>query len=460
VSFELRPYQIRDIERLHASFVAGHRAPLYQLATGGGKTVVFCEITRRTCASGRRVLVTVHRRELVKQSSDKLQRIGVPHGIIAAGFPAAPGLPVQICSINTAIRRDIGRFDLIIPDKAHHCRAAMWQQLFASQPDAAKLGVTATPERLDGKGLDDVFDDLICGPSIAELIADGYLAPGQYFVPPSQVDLTGLRTQAGDWIASQLAERVDQKTITGDAVEQYRKHADHQPAIVFCATVAHAEHVAAMFCEAGYRAASVDGSMAMGERDRRIAGLGTGEIEVLTSCDLISEGLDVPSVGAIILLRPTKSIVIHFQQIGRGMRPAPGKEHLIVLDHVGNIRRHGRPDEPRAWSLSGAEKKPGGQAPEKICPNCYCANRANATECEACGFVFAKPRAEPIVVPGELVAMPSHGQLPDLRTMSFRRALRWAGADEHRLHMVARARGYKPGWVFYRLQELRQGGAL
>jgi DNA repair protein RadD len=456
---DLRPYQIRDIERLRRSFAAGHRAPLYQLPTGGGKTVIFCEVTRRVWESGHRVLIPVHRRELVHQTADKLRRVGVPFGIIAAGFPASPDLPVQVCSIATAIRRDIGKFDLIIPDEAHHCRAQMWQTLFEMQSGARRLGVTATPERLDGKGLDDVFDDLICGPSIAELIEDGYLAPARYFVPPTQLDLTRLRTQAGDWVASQLAERVDRTTITGDAIEQYRKYANHQPAIVFCATVAHAQHVAAMFCEAGYRAASVDGSMSMTERDRLIGGLATGEIEVLTSCDLISEGLDVPVVGALSLLRPTKSMVIHYQQIGRGMRPAPGKEYLVVLDHVGNIRRHGRPDEPRAWSLKGAEKKVNGEAPQKICPQCYCANAANALKCEHCGFAFEKPRPAPTIVPGQLVEA-AKSQMPGLKNMSYPRALRWAGTSEHRLQLVARARGYKPGWVYYRLQELHRGITL
>lgn len=461
----LRDYQIVLVDKLRCSFRSGHRAVLLQLATGGGKTVVFVEIARSAWLKAKRVLIIVHRRELLLQASAKLAWAGVPHGIIAAGFAPSPELLVQVCSIQTAVRRiePIGFFDLLIIDEAHHSRAAQWSQLIASQPQAKLLGVTATPARLDGKGLGahcgGHFDDLICGPSIVELIDGGYLSPARYFIPEQRVDLSGLRTQAGDWIPADLAERVDQKAITGDAVEQYRLRADHRPAIVFCSVRLHAEHVAAQFCDANYRAAAVDGKTPKSERDRLIAGLGNGEIEVLTSCDLISEGLDVPAVGAVILLRPTKSLVLHMQQIGRGMRPAPGKDALIVLDHVGNIKRHGRPDFERIWTLDGVDKSQG-EAPLRICPECEAANPIGAEECENCGFEFPHRgggRRAPEQLPGDLAEL-SAERIAAICGLPYRVIVN-IQLTEAELQVYAQHRGYKRGWVWHRLRDQRRVSA-
>ena len=363
--------------------------------------------------------------------------------------------------MQTAARRlnKLGEFDFIIVDECHHCRGATWGALLAAQPKAKILGVTATPARLDGRGLGiqvgGVFDDLVCGPSIAELTKGGYLSKAEYFVPQSRVDLYGVRSGAGDWVAAEVAQRVDHTAITGDAVQQYSRRAAHQPAIGFCAVVSHAEHVAEQFRLAGFRAACVHGSLPKPERDRLIAGLGTGEIEVLASCDLISEGLDVPALGAVILLRPTQSLM-HMQQIGRGLRPAPGKDALVVLDHVGNIERHGRPDFERIWTLNGVEKKPGA-APVRICPQCDHANPMGATECEVCGFEFPAAgggRRAPAHVPGWLGEL-SSDRLRAVLRLSYRQVVT-TRLSEAELRAYQQFHGYKPGWVFYRLLEQEQ----
>ena len=173
----LRPYQEEGIEQLRASYASGKRAPLYQLATGGGKTVCFGAITQLSAARGKRVLILVHRRELLKQASDKLTWAGVGHGLIAAGFEPHPERLVQVASVQTLVRREIQEVDLIITDECHHVRAKTWKTLIESQPNARLLGVTATPIRLDGKGLGaehgGFFDDIVCGPSIRELTDSG-----------------------------------------------------------------------------------------------------------------------------------------------------------------------------------------------------------------------------------------------------------------------------------------------
>ena len=169
----------------------------------------------------------------------------------------------------------------------------------------------------------------------------------------------------------------------------YARRADHQPAIAFCATVAHGEFIAGQFRRGGYRSHCVHGGLPKAARDDLIAALDTGGVEILTSCDLISEGLDVPSVACIIALRPTKSLVLHRQQIGRGMRPAPGKAALIVNDHVGNCLVHGLPEIEPLWSLAGVDK---GAAPVWLCPECGCVNPLAQTCCEECGY--ERPGAE------------------------------------------------------------------
>ena len=251
---------------------------------------------------------------------------------------------------------------------------------------------------------------------------------------------------------AEAAKRVNRREITGSAVDQYTKYAKGQPAIAFCTLVEHAESVARDFRLAGYKSWCVHGGTPKEERDRLIAGLGDGEVEVLTSCELISEGLDVPALGAVILLRPTASLGLHLQTIGRGLRPSPGKEHLVVLDHVGNIARHGRPDFERRWTLAGVEHD------LITCWHCQALNEENASNCSACGARFKKKkptgdgpkRLPPEVVPGKLVQLTAE-RIAAIQAMSYGQVVR-TNLSEQELRVYAAARGYKPGWVWHQLQ--------
>ena len=348
MTLDLRPYQIRDVEQLTTAYTGGARAICYCLPTGGGKTVVFAHISSRVANKGNRTAILTHRRELVHQAAVKLSWAGVQYGIIGAGLDRDHDAPVLVMSVQSAVRRldRLPNLDFVVADEGHHSVSPSWMQVLASWPGAKILGATATPERLDGKGLGvtagGIFDSLVMGAAIAELQGLGFLAKSRVFVPSRLIDTRGVHRLGGDFKADELAERAN--VITGDAVREYRTRADHQPAIAYACTVEHAESIASAFCAAGCRSACVHGGLSMTERDRLIWGLATGEIEILVSCDLISEGLDVPSVGAIILLRPTESLALAMQQIGHGMRPAEGKAHLCVLDHAenclnGNVRR-------------------------------------------------------------------------------------------------------------------------
>jgi superfamily II DNA or RNA helicase len=357
---DLRGYQQDVVDRLRASYRAGSRAPLLVLPTGGGKTVVFAHIAAAAAAKGKRVLVLVHRRELLRQASEKLAAAGVLHGVVLPGRPI-PDAPVLVASVQLLGRRldELRQLspDLVIIDEAHHAIAAQWRAVLDSWPMARLLGVTATPLRGDGAGLGvkvgGVFDDLILGPSIAALTRGGHLVRARVFAPTAAPDLHGVRTRAGDYETGALTDVMCTSEVVGCAIEHYQRLAPGVPAVLFAASVKHAEAMADAFRAAGVRAIAVSGSTPASDRDVAVAGLASGDVQVLCTCDLVSEGLDVPSLGAVILLRPTKSAALYLQQVGRGLRPAPGKDALLALDHAGNTFAHGLPDAPRRWTLEG-----------------------------------------------------------------------------------------------------------
>jgi superfamily II DNA or RNA helicase len=373
----LRPYQQEAVERLRAAFRQGHRGVLFVLPTGGGKTVVFSHIAQQTASRGNRIAVLVHRVELLEQASRSLDALGVRHGLIAAGRAMNLAAPVQVASVGTLSRRlsqlPPELFQLLVIDEAHHSNAGQWSRIIQHFSGAHLLGVTATPVRSDGRGLGQFYSELVLGPTAAWLTANGFLAEARVFAPPSGFAAQQLRKRMGDYDLRQAADALGGARILGDAVSHYQQHLQGRSAIAFCCSVAHAQAVAEAFNAQGIAAASIDGSLDATTRRALLEQLGTGELQVLTSCALIGEGVDVPSVGGCILLRPTQSEALHLQMIGRCLRPQPGKQ-AVILDHVGNIARLGHHLEERSWSLDGVRKRCRQQAPSvKTCPQCFCA---------------------------------------------------------------------------------------
>lgn len=437
----LREYQQRGVDQIRARFAAGVRRVLYTAPTGSGKTVLFAYIARGAAAKDKRVCILVHRRELVLQTCAKLEH---PHGVIAAGFPADPRQTIQVASVQTLINRlgQYPQFDLIVCDEAQHARAASWETILAMHPAARVLGVTATPCRLDGRGLGDLFQELIRGPSVRSLIDDGYLAEPVVYAP-STIDTAGVHRAHGDYVTRELAAVADRPTITGDAITHYRRHADRVPTIAFCVSVEHARHVARDFQAAGYIARCVDGGTREAERDDAIAALGSGRIHVLTSCELISEGVDVPIVGCGIMLRPTQSTALAIQQMGRCLRPAPGKRRAIILDHAGNTLRHGLPDDDREWSLEhGHARRPASGADDqvsvRICPRCFYAH-ATGPVCPGCGYEYPVEGRDVAERDGELV----------LQTREEKLAEQATATDFASLVDIEVKRRYRPGWALH-----------
>jgi superfamily II DNA or RNA helicase len=248
---------------------------------------------------------------------------------------------------------------------------------------------------------------MILGPEVKDLIRGGHLAPPVYYAPPQAADFSGIAIKRGDFDQREMAAVMDKAAITGDAVEHYARICHGAPAVAFCASIAHAQHVAEQFNAAGFRAATIDGNMEREDRRDVVRKLGDGRLHVLTSCEIINEGFDLPLVTAAILLRPTMSLGLHLQQIGRVLRPAPGKERAIILDHVGNLARHGLAEDVRDWSLDGRPKKKKSKKDDEPdvkvtqCPECYCCH-SPAQECPECGHVYEAKGRQIEQVDGEL----------------------------------------------------------
>jgi DNA repair protein RadD len=402
----LRPYQSEAVEAIRGAFAQRHRAVLFVLPTGGGKTVLFSSITEATAARGNRVCVLVHRQELLRQASASLSRLGVPHGLIAANRSMDLSQPVQVASVQTLARRlhKLPRdfFQLLVVDEAHHSNAGTWARVLEHCCRARVLGVTATPCRGDGRGMGEWYSAMVLGPSAAWLTEHGYLAPARVLAPPG-FETRGLRKRMGDFDMRQAGEVLQAGQAMGDCLSHYRQHLAGRTAIAFCCSVAHAEAVADLFNRHGVAAASIDGTMDGPTRERLLADLGAGRLKVLTSCELIGEGVDVPSVAGCILLRPTQSVGLHLQMIGRCLRPQPGKV-AVVLDHVGNTLRLGHHLEEREWTLEGIAKRDREKAPSvKVCPACFSAMPSAMPECPECGHRFVPERRELEHVDGELV---------------------------------------------------------
>ncbi|NBW38945.1 MAG: DEAD/DEAH box helicase [Cytophagia bacterium] len=315
----LRAYQQQAIADTRDAISVGSRAPLLVLPTGGGKTCIFSAIAQLAVAKGNRVLILVHRRELIHQASSKLQWIGLDHGIIAAGIPPSDA-PVQIASVQTLARR-LPRMDwqpgLIIIDEAHHATAGQWARILEHWPNAYRLGVTATPCRLDGCGLRSAFDAMVLGPSVADLIFTGYLSPARIYAPPVVADLQGIRSRGGDYANDQAAAAMDRPTVTGDAIAHYQRLAAGQQAIAFCCNVKHAVSVCDAFKTAGIAAELLLGGTQ--DRDQVVADFAAHRTRVLVTVDVVSEGFDVPAASCAILLRPTQSLGLYLQAISPHM---------------------------------------------------------------------------------------------------------------------------------------------
>lgn len=302
----------------------------------------------------------------------------------------------QVCMVQTACRRlkKIPRPNLIITDETHHSKSNSYKKIYDFFPNTYRVGVTATPVRLDGSGLGDVYETLIEGVSAKWLIENKYLSPYTYYAP-TVADLNGIKIQRGEFETKSAENVLFNRTVFGNVISHYRKLADGKQAICYCVSVKHSSAMAEEFQDNGISAVHIDGTTPKAERQRIIEDFRNGRIKILCNVDLISEGFDVPDCECAILLRPTKSLTLYIQQSMRCMRYKLGKS-AIIIDHVGNYARFGMPDADHEWTLESRPKKSRQQAEKEVkvlqCPECFYTFHPedDVKVCPKCGYAFPK----------------------------------------------------------------------
>ena len=402
---KLRDYQLATVAGVREQMAAGHKRILVVIPTGGGKTTIGGFMVQGTVARGGRVLWLAHRKELVEQAHERISDgrtgFGLKAGVMMAGHPPRRAHAVQVASIATLIRRDIPAARVVVVDEAHHSVSAGFLKVLDQYPDAVVIGLTATPYRLDGRGLGDVYTALVAPVSIADLQAEGYLTPVRYFGTRKDLEpkLDQVKSIGGDYDPAALFKQFDTRTLYDGVVANYRRFANASRAIVFNVNVEHSLKVCQAFRDAGIAACHVDGETPRHERETVLTAFRRGEFEVLCNVNILTEGFDLPAIETVILNRATKSKSLYLQMVGRGLRPAPGKTACTVIDQGGNVRHFGPVEHPEehALELSAAKKNANGATnapPMKSCPQCERLDLLFVKVCSECGHVYNAGRDE------------------------------------------------------------------
>ncbi len=430
---ELRPYQQQLTHDVLHAWQRGARNVLMVSPTGSGKTHTKTHIAQTT---GLVTCNIAHRQELVLQISESLASFGITHNIIAPvgviRFCAQrhaqqfgrvyydPNAPTAVAGVQTLLRRVdqlrqfINRVQLWDIDEAHHCLPGnQWGKATELFPRAIGLGVTATPLRCDRKGLDGVFDCMVVGPSMRDLINNGHLSEYRIFAPPQSFDTASLRVSqsTGEYVRDDLVRETERSTIVGDVVAHYLRIAPGKRGLTFTVDVKSAGDIADAYNAAGVPASVVSAKTPDKIRTNLLDRLKRGEIKQLCNVDLFGEGMDCPALEVVSAARPTQSYGLYVQQFGRAMRPLEGKTHGIFIDHVGNVIRHGLPDAPRQWSLSAPQGKRAARTdPDAIgltsCEACFRVYERHRVECPYCGHVpEPSTRSAPEYVDGDLIEL-------------------------------------------------------
>ena len=415
--------------------------------TGSGKTTIASAIIEGAVAKGGDVLFLAHRKELIDQCSQRLDGAGVDHGILMAKHPrAAPWAHVQVASIPTLTRRlcNLPPATLIIVDEAHHARATTYTHILDRYPGVPVIGLTATPWRQDNRGLGELFEDLVVAARPHELIQQGHLVPYTgfaYDVP----QLDKVKRTGGDYQNDGLALVMSNSQLAGNIVEQWQRHCAGKRTVLFAVNVAHSLALVARFQAAGVATEHVDGTTPKDEREGVLRRLARGETTVVCNVNVLTEGWDCPEVEVVILARPTLSVGLYMQMIGRGLRPSSGKLICRIHDHAGNILRHGVPDLDRDYSLKSDNRKPPSLAPAdalRRCTQCFALFAADLANCPQCGLApVPRPR---VIKEQDGIAIP-------IEQLADESARRKRYLDEQLL--LAESTGRKRGWAAYRYKE-------
>ena len=444
----LRPYQIEAIDLLRTSILR-HKRSILCVPTGGGKTTIVSAMIASAIAKGKRILFLAHRAELLSQATERLQSFGLSPGLIQ-GKNSRPHPFLNVASVQT-LRNRTNRIlppDIIFVDECHLSMANSYRKIFDAYPDAFVVGMTATPTRLDGKPLGDVYSDIVAPISIELLTNQSFLVPVRKFVAKEKADLSGVHLVAGDYNSQELFQKYDKANLYAGVVDNYRKFANGRQFIVFCVNVAHSKKTAQMFRDAGISCQHLDGESTEQERNTTISQFRAGLIQGISNVALFTEGFDVPNVSCVILNRATKSLALYLQMIGRGLRPYPNKADCVILDHGDNVVTHGWYSFEHEWSLTGKKKKNKQDAfSVRLCDQCEAMMPINQNICPHCGHERpVKDRTTNIIQDTEMVEV-TKVQIPQhLKNKP------WGRMNETELKELAQLKGYKPGWVYRQLQ--------
>lgn len=442
MSIQLRDYQLDLYTKTQQAFKQGKKRVLVCVGCGAGKSFIFAKMAEM--AKGP-VLVLTHRQELKEQTG----RLFAENGINA-----------RIEMILTEANR-LGQYEtpsLIITDEAHLSRSNSWMKVLDFY-DTYTVGFTATPIRLDGKPLGDIYDELITGVSVRWLIQQKRLAPYEYYAP-TVVETDGLKVAMGDYVIKDLEQLMSDRAIYSDVLKSWEKLARGQKTIAYCVSVKHAKETALTFCEAGYPAVEIDGNTPPKERSRIMNDFRDGKITVLCNVGIISEGVSIDDVTCCLLLRPTESHALYWQQAMRSMRYLPGKT-AIIIDCVGNYTRNPLPDADVEWSLTqSVRKKPRinteGDFFIRTCPSCFKVFKT-APVCPYCGMEYPlHPREVKAHESVELqrITAEEAERAEETRKQMRREVGRARTLPE--LLAIAKERGYSPQWAYKMMQVRRR----
>jgi superfamily II DNA or RNA helicase len=450
---ELYPFQEQFKRDLRVKIRGGNTKIACVAPTGSGKTILMGSIIEGAIEKNKKILLIVHLDVLVGQSYEKIAQFVSPDkiGFIKAGWEENPNAPVQIASIQTLQRRDWWREqlnpDLIFFDEAHETSFhQLGKEIIHSIfPHAFILGFTATPWRLSKhESFSDHFQDLVQAPPPGKLQEQGFLCPLEYY-SVGNLDLSEVSSN-GDFVKKDLEIAVDRPEVIRNAVDNWERICPNRKTIAFCVTIKHAKSVAQEFQNRGYNVEVVSSETPKEERDRLYSSLENGELQVLASVDVVSIGFDRKPIEVGLLLRPTKSLGKHHQQIGRIMRVAPGKEKAIVLDQAGNCLRFGRfgfPEGIEEYSFETPQEKKNGLPPYKKCPRCGRLNLLANKVCDSCEYEFpGKPKETFKGELGKVDPKAPDNDSKEKRKRFFQGKLRQAYQQ-----------GYAPGWAFFKFQD-------
>lgn len=446
--YDTAPIVLRDYqEQLVAQALAApeRRVALYG-PTGSGKTEVGMELVRRLSDEGMRVTWCANRIDLIDQTSMRFAKAGIMHGIVQARHMNTDYMkPIQIASIQTINRRKfLPGLDAIIVDEAHGATSPMYRK-FLDAHDVRVFGLTATPF---SKGLGLVFDRLLHTTTVRDLTEKGWLVPARYFAP-DRPDLKGVRITAGDYNEADLAARVDTSKLVGNIVAEWKKRAAGCKTVVFATSIDHSKHIVEQFVAHGIAAEHLDAYTDPSDRRAILRRLRSGDTTIVSNVSVLAEGFDCPDIECMILARPTKSVIRYLQMVGRVLRPAPGKEYALVLDHSASVETLGFADDDRPLVLDdGAKKertdKDGIEKPPYVCPSCKAVHKRRVVPCPSCGF-------KPEKAHGTDVDM-EDGTLRELTKQRFDHAQKQAIYSG--LLGYARDKGYKDGWIAHSYRDI------